>query len=178
MGKATMGLFKKTKETETRMNREEMLGAIKKIQGWKIAADFSVGGLEWIAFSKRCPSMLVVISSQKSTMVDGKTGKIKDCEVEYDEEALLAYCDGLPDEELKLAGQYGGKLRDRTARGEYVDVETDENFETTIDFVSEKQRIRIFQNYGFYTCGFGYDDNGFVLAYDGGIILLQRFNEM
>ena len=80
MGKANMGLFKKTKETETRMNREEMLGAIKKIQGWKIAADFSVGGLEWIAFSKRCPSMLVVISSQKSTMVDGKTGKIKDCE--------------------------------------------------------------------------------------------------
>ena len=83
MGKATMGLFKKTKVTETRMNREEMLGAIKKIQGWKIAADFSVGGLEWIAFSKRCPSMFVVISSQKSTMVDGKTGKIKDCEVEY-----------------------------------------------------------------------------------------------
>lgn len=65
-----MGLFKKTKETETRMNREEMLGAIRKIQGWKIVADFSVGGLEWIAFSKRCPSMLVVISSQKSTTVE------------------------------------------------------------------------------------------------------------
>jgi hypothetical protein len=31
---------------------------------------------------------------------------------------------------------------------------------------------------GGFACGFGYDDHGFVLAYDGGIILLQRFNEM
>lgn len=35
------------------MNIKECLEAYKKIEGWSIVANFSVGGFEWLGFLKK-----------------------------------------------------------------------------------------------------------------------------
>lgn len=116
------------------MNIMECFEAYQKIEGWKVIADFSVGGFEWLGFSKKMPNKLICISSQKTTLVDCENGKIESCDAVYDEEELLAICEQLPDEQIAIAGQYGA-----------------------------------------YICGFSYDGNYFVLANDGGVTILKRY---
>lgn len=86
-----------------------------------------------------------------------------------------AYCDKLPDEEIEIVGQYGGKLPSNSIQGDKIGIKTSENFITTVTFspVQGDESI-IFQNYGFYTCGFSYDGKCFVFAQDAGISLLKR----
>ncbi len=146
-----------------------------KIFGWEPVKEIVVGGLEWIGFSKIDTSKLLCISSQMTTLIDCFSGEIVQCDCDYDEEKWIAYCDKLPDEEVKIAGQYGGKLPDSSIYGEKIRIVTNEDFVTTVIFSSAQENENvIFKNYGFYTCGFSYDGKYFVFAQDAGISLLRR----
>ena len=156
------------------MNCKEVSDALNSIAGWKVVTEFSVGGFEWLAFSKRNPGKMLVISSQKITLVDCNTGVIEVCDADYDEEERIAYCDKLLDEELALVGQYGGKLPSDSGQNEKIRIETSSEYITKAMFVTEKERTLFYDNYGFYACGFSCDGNYFVLADDGGISIMKR----
>ena len=45
----------------------------------------------------------------------------------------------------------------------------------TITFIlNQSDKIKVYENYGAYICGFSYDGNYFVIANDGGIIVIKR----
>ncbi len=157
------------------MTFDESINACKNIDGWKFVTSLSVGGLEWIGFSIERPNKMIVISSQKSTILDCNNGKLENCIIEYDDEELIALCDKLPNEEISIAGQYGGKLPEITKQKEQVLIqETNEHTKTLTFIYDNNKKIKIFESYGLYTCGFSYDDNYFVIASDAGIIVLKR----
>lgn len=157
------------------MNVTECLEAYRKIEGWNVIADFSVGGFEWLGFSKETPNKMICISSQKSTLVDCENGKIEECDIVYDEEELFAICDKLSNEQISIAGQYGGKLPAASSKGERVFIQENAEHIMTVTFISsEGKEIVIFCNYSAYICGFSYDGNYFVLADDAGIIVIKR----
>lgn len=146
-----------------------------KIDDWQMVKEIVVGGLEWIGFSKVDTSKLLCISSQMTSLIDCCSGEFIQCDCDYDEELQIAYCDKLPDEEIEIAGQYGGKLPSNSIQGDKIGIKTSENFITTVTFSSvQGDESIIFQNYGFYTCGFSYDGKYFVFAQDAGISLLKR----
>lgn len=115
--------MKVKEETIKIMTSMEVKKALGEIKDWKIIADFAVGGLEWIGFSHKKPELLFVISSQKNTVMNCKTGRIIECDLEYDEEEMIAYTDQVEDEAIPLAGQYGGKLKIKTNQGEQIKIE-------------------------------------------------------
>lgn len=158
------------------MTSFESVNALNNIANWKVVTYFSVGGFEWLGFSQYKPNKMIIISSQKSTILNCDNGEIEECLVEYDEQELIAICEKLPNERILIVGRYGGELSKNSKHGEKVRIETNEKFITTVMFFSvcEKEYV-IFQNYGFYTCGFSYDGNYFVLADDGGIIVAKRY---
>ena len=102
------------------MNYDESIRACQHIDGWKFVTSFSVGGFEWLGFSKKISNKMIIISSQKTTILDCDNGKIENCMIDYDEEELIAICDKLPDEQILIAGEYGGNLPDTTNKGERV----------------------------------------------------------
>ncbi len=158
------------------MSTFDTLNALKKLNGWKVVADFSVGGLEWLGFSQSNPNKMIIISSQKTTILNCDNGKIEECIIEYDEQELIAICEQLPNEEIPISGQYGGKLSDCSMYGERVQMETNDKFITTVLFSSAYDKdCVIYQNYGPYTCGFSDNGNYFVLADDVGIIVIKRY---
>ena len=145
-----------------------------KLADWELVKEVVVGGLEWIGFSKVNTRKLLCISSQKTTIIDCFSGEILACSCEYDEEATIAYCDELPDEEISIAGYYGGKLPDSSVQGDSISV-TKENLITTVLFSSAQgNKSMIFRNYGFYICGFSSDGKYFVFAQDAGVTVLRR----
>lgn len=145
-----------------------------KLADWKLVREVVVGGLEWVGFSKVNTRKLICISSQKTTIIDCFSGEILECNCEYDEEATIAYCDELPDEEISIAGYYGGKLPDSSAQGDNVSINK-ENSITTVLFSSvQGNKSVIFHDYGFYTCGFSYDGKYFVFAQDAGVTVLIK----
>lgn len=157
------------------MTSIDTYNACQKIKGWKISASFSVGGFLWLAFSKKRPEKMIVISSQKTTIVDCDNGSIEDCNIEFDEKSLTAYCDKLQDEELSIAGQYGGTLPTLSGKGEKVAVSTSNDHIMRIVFIrSWLDKRLIYHNYDAYICGFSYNGDHFVLADDGGILILKR----
>lgn len=157
------------------MNSIESLEALKKIDDWDIITNFSVGGFEWLGFSKEEPNKLICISSQKTTILNCDDGKLEECEVDYDEEELIAICNQLPNEQISIAGQYGGKLPILSGKGEKVVIHTTEEHIMTITFISAQgKETVIYWNYSAYICGFSYDGNYFVLADDGGITVIKR----
>ena len=82
----------------------------------------------------------------------------------------------MPDEEISIAGYYGGKLPDSSVQGDSISV-TKENLITTVLFSSAQgNESMIFRNYGFYTCGFSSDGKYFVFAQDAGVTVLRRSN--
>ena len=89
---------------------ENMWIAVDRLTNWECVKEFSVGGLEWIGFSKEYYNKLLCISSQKCTLVDCKTGIIDECDCEYDELTHTALCSLLPNEMINISGQYGGKF--------------------------------------------------------------------
>lgn len=147
---------------------------INNMPNWSLVVERAIGGLEYIGFSKCNPNKLLCISSQKTTIIDCTNGSIIECNVDYDENTLTAVCDLLPDEEIAIAGQYGGKLPDTNCHGDKVSIETNNDYITEVTFVSKSSEIQIFKNYGYYTCGFSYDGNHFVFAQDAGITILTR----
>ena len=78
----------RTKKRWIMMNVIEVQKALGSLKDFEIVTAFSVGGLEWIAFSKENKGKLLVISSQKTTVVDCDNGQIKECSADYDEEEL------------------------------------------------------------------------------------------
>ena len=168
-----MKVKEKTIKIMTSMEVKKALGEIKD---WKIIADFAVGGLEWIGFSHKKPELLFIISSQKNTVMNCKTGRIIECDLEYDEEEMIAYTDQVEDEAIPLAGQYGGKLKIKTNQGEQIKIEktnTKNVFRLTF-LTKNNEKIKIFENYGLYTYGFSNDDNYFVISSDSGITVMKR----
>lgn len=152
---------------------------MKTLSGWKLILEKTVGGLEWIGFSRHSPSKLLCISSQKCTVIDCSDATVIECDVDYDENLFVAICDQLPNEEISIAGQYGGALPLSTVQGEHVTIKTDCVNETNIAFTvtftsASKESYELFRNYGYYACGFSYDGNYFVFAQDAGITILQR----
>lgn len=168
--------MKVKEETIKIMTSMEVKKALGEIKDWKIIADFAVGGLEWIGFSHKKPELLFVISSQKNTVMNCKTGRIIECDLEYDEEEMIAYTDQVEDEVIPLAGQYGGKLKIKTNQGEQIKIEktnTKNVFRLTF-LTKNNEKIKIFENYGLYTYGFSNDDNYFVISSDSGITVMKR----
>ncbi|MDE5984613.1 MAG: hypothetical protein K2H13_05110 [Eubacterium sp.] len=155
-----------------------MLLNADKLSGWNVSMEKSVGGLEYIGFSRLSANRLICISSQKITVMDCEKTTIKECDGDYDESALLAVCDELSGEELVIAGQYGGELPDNTIQGEHIFVSEKRNgrlVKYKVEFVTKQQkRIMIYDDYGYYTCGFSYDGNYFAFASDAGVCILKR----
>ena len=78
--------------------------------------------------------------------------------IDYDEEELIAICDKLPDEQILIAGEYGGNLPDTTNKGERVLIQKTKEYITTITFIpGQSDEIKVYENYGAYICGFSYD---------------------
>lgn len=157
------------------MTFSESINVCQNIDGWEFVTSFSVGGFEWLGFSKENPNKIIIISSHKTTILDCDNGKLENCMIDYDEEELIAICDKLPDEQILLAGQYGGRLPVTTNKGEQVLIqETNEHIMTITFILNQGKKIKVYENYGAYICGFSYDGNYFVIASDGGIIVVKR----
>ena len=45
------------------MNYDESIRACQHIDGWKFVTSFSVGGFEWLGFSKKISNKMIIISS-------------------------------------------------------------------------------------------------------------------
>lgn len=157
------------------MTFDESMNACKNICDWEFVTSFSVGGFEWMGFSKETTNKMIIISSQKSTILDCNSGKLDDCIVEYDEQELIAICDQLSNEQILIAGQYGGELPKTTPQGEQVLIQEKNEFIKTVTFIyNQDKKIKVFEGYGLYICGFSYDGNYFMMAEDAGVIVLKR----
>ena len=157
------------------MSITECIEAYKKINDWELVTSFSVGGFEWLGFSKEKPNNMICISSQKTTILNCDSGEIKECNADYDEQEFIAICDGLSNEQITIAGQYGGNLPLISGKGEQVIIQETKEHIMTITFVSiNGEKTIIYYNYSAYICGFSYDGNYFVLADDGGIVIIKR----
>lgn len=146
-------------------------------------SSFSVGGFEFLGFSEKYPNKLMIISSQKYTILDCDDGMIEECDVDYDEASFTAMCDKLPDEILSIAGQYGGTIPHKTSQGDYVDIQSVGsvvigNKTLQIQQISftdrQESKAVIYKGYPIYVCGFSYDGNYFAFANDCGIFVLKR----
>lgn len=102
------------------MNYADCMEAYKNIDGWQVITSFSVGGFEWLGFSKEQPNKMICISSQKTTIVNCDSGEVEDCIVDYDEQERIAICDRLQNEQMEITGQFGGDLPLVSAKGEKV----------------------------------------------------------
>lgn len=96
-------------------HRKRMLEIIQRIpigipDGWE-KTTYAVGGLMYVGFSNVCTEKLVVISSQKQSVIDCKTGSKTYCSENYDEDDLIALAEELGDEIVPIAGDGGGGLR-------------------------------------------------------------------
>ena len=103
-------------ETE---HRARLLALLEKIPcgvpaGWE-KETFAVGGLTYLGFSNLQTEKLVVISSQRQSVIDCRTWEKIDCEGSYDEENLVACAEPLGDELIPIAGEVGGGPRRGTA---------------------------------------------------------------
>lgn len=148
---------------------------ISGLKEWQLTIEKTVGGFEWLGFSKKSPAKMLCISYDKSTIFDCSNGNIENCNINLYEERSIAICDKLPGEEINLSGQYGGEISQTTSKGDKVQIETSPDFITTVTFISsKKKRNVIYSDYGFYTCGFSYDGRYFVFAQDAGLTILKR----
>lgn len=96
-------------------NRARLLALLEKIhqgvpRGWE-QETFAVGGLMYVGFSSVQTERLVVISSQKQSVINCRTGETAYCTENYDEEDLIACAEPLGNELVPIAGLGGGGLR-------------------------------------------------------------------
>lgn len=154
---------------------EDFFQEFNKIDGWEIVFEKSIGGFLYTGFSKKQPEKLICISSQAISLIDCNKGIYEYCNGDYDEDSLIAVCEGIDDEEISIAGQYGGKLENKSIQGESIIVNTNKDFITEVTFkLNTGRMIKISKSYGYYTAGFSYDGNYFVFCDDGGITVLKK----
>ena len=174
--------YGKKEEIET-MNNLQTTEAFKRIKGWEIVNEFSVGGFLYLGFSKNMPGKMIVISDSKAKILDCNDGSLVVCNVEYDEEEYVAICDMIVDEYIPIVGPYGGSIPHETTLGEKVEIEyigervtsyKTLKYEQIVFTDSVGNREIIFRNNPAYLCGFSEDGNYFVLADDGGVSVLRR----
>lgn len=96
-------------------HRKRMLDIIRHIpvgipDGWE-KITYAVGGLTYVGFSNVRTEKLVVISTQRQSIIDCKTGSKTYCAENYDENDLVALSEELGDEIVLIAGDGGGGLR-------------------------------------------------------------------
>ncbi len=96
-------------------HRKKMQGIIQRIptgipDGWE-KTTYAVGGLMYLGFSNVHTEKLVVISSQRQSIIDCQTGSKTYCTENYDEDDLIALAEELGDEIVPIAGDGGGGLR-------------------------------------------------------------------
>lgn len=167
--------FSKMQKKRQEKQKKNKVGVIWKMKGWEVTVHKTIGGLEWVGFSEKHPEKLLCISSQKITVLDCRNGDITESKAEYDEKNHVAVCTALPEEEITIAGQYGGKMQHVSIQGDRVLIETSSEHVTTVTFVpASGAGCVIFQNYGYYTCGFSYDGTYFMFAQDTGITIYRR----
>ena len=96
-------------------HRKRMQDIIHRIpigipNGWE-KTTYAVGGLTYLGFSNVHTEKLVVVSSQRQSIIDCKTGNKTYCTENYDEDDLIALAEELGDEIVPIAGDGGGGLR-------------------------------------------------------------------
>ena len=96
-------------------HRKKMQDIIRRIptgvpDGWE-KITYAVGGLMYLGFSNVRTEKLVVISSQRQSIIDCKTGSKTYCTETDDEDDLIALAEELGDESVPIAGDGGGGLR-------------------------------------------------------------------
>ena len=101
--------------TDDITHRKKMQDIVRRIpngipNGWE-KTTYSVSGLTYVGFSNVCTEKLVVISTQRQSVIDCKTGSKTYCRENYDEDNLIALADELGDEIVPIAGDGGGGLR-------------------------------------------------------------------
>lgn len=103
-------------------NRKRLLALLEKIPygvpaGWE-KETFAVGGLMYLGFSAVQTEKLVVISSQRQSIIDCRTWEKVYCTENYDERDLIAGAEPLGDELIPIAGEGGGGLRRLSPAGD------------------------------------------------------------
>lgn len=152
---------------------------IEGINNWRIAFEHSVGGFEYIGFSKNQSGKMICISSQCISLIDCNSNEKIECDAEYDEKEFIAICGKLDNEVIPICGIGGGELSHSTSQGDSVILKTitDENGwqKTRLSFNSSNgENKEIYNNYGYYACGFSDDGNYFAFVDDLGITVMNR----
>ena len=156
-----------------------------ELDGWCISIEKVVGGFLWLGFSETEPWKMLCISSDKTTIFDCDSGTVTETDCAYDEDALFALCEDLNDEQITIAGQYGGLLQQTSPQGDKVTCERRNVFEYGKDLVRERvffctkvgTKHEIYEGYLPYIYGFSTDGNYFVFAQDAGLTVLKRNNQ-
>ena len=107
-------------------HRKRMQDIIHRIpigipNGWE-KTTYAVGGLTYLGFSNVHTEKLVVVSSQRQSIIDCKTGSKTYCIENYDEDDLIALAEELGDEIVPIAGDGGGGLRRFSKDGNTLDI--------------------------------------------------------
>ena len=92
--------------TDDITHRKKMQDIVRRIpngipNGWE-KTTYSVSGLTYVGFSNVCTEKLVVISTQRQSVIDCKTGSKTYCRENYDEDNLIALADELGDEIVQM----------------------------------------------------------------------------
>ena len=156
-----------------------------ELEGWCISIEKVVGGFLWLGFSETEPWKMLCISLDKITIFDCDSGTVTETDCAYDEDALFALCEDLNDEQITIAGQYGGSLPQTSPQGDKVTCERRNVFEYGKDLVRERvffcakegTKHEIYEGYLPYIYGFSTDGNYFVFAQDAGLTVLKRKNQ-
>ena len=165
------------------MNNLQMYEALKNLTGWELVDGFSVGGFEYMGFSKMNSHKLIIISSQMETVYDCEDKSLTEMVADIDEKEFVAISDLFPDEIIPIATYWGGSMPHETAQGERVEISYygehvisgKELKYQQIQFIDKSgDRNLIYDNYPCYVCGFSYDGNYFALADDGGVMIIRR----
>lgn len=106
-------------------HRRHLLELLEKIPhgvpaGWE-KETFAIGGLVYLGFSAVQTEKLVVISSQRQSVIDCRTWEKTYCTENYDERDLIACAEPLGDELVPIAGEGGGGMRRSSPLGDGLD---------------------------------------------------------
>lgn len=170
-------------------HRARLLSLVEQIprgipRGWEREI-FAVGGLMYIGFSNIQTEKLVVISSQRQSIIDCKTGEKVYCGENYDELDLTAQAELLSDEVISIAGEGGGGLRRVSAAGDGLDLAAPFWPREQIIFMPRyaswyqhpEQCTVLVDDYKVLACGFSRCGNYMAVGTSSGLHIFRRTGE-